>query len=97
MMLRDPGGTIRPTDSHTYDMNSYLDMRHPVASGTSPLSFLRRYMVALALAAVLAAVEVDRPGIVSEPAPIVMSMGSPPPRRGRMRPYRAHYRRRARR
>ncbi len=79
-------------------MNGYLDMRHPVASRTSPLMFLKRYMMALALAAVLAAVEVDRPTARTEPAPIVMTRdapsGSAPPRPPRIRPYRAHYRRR---
>ena len=81
-------------------MSGYLDMRHPVASHTSPLSFLKRYVMALALAAVLAAVEVDRPGVRTEPTPIVLTTKTndkKPPRICRVRPYRAHYRRRGRR
>lgn len=78
-------------------MNGYHDMRYPVAARTSPLSFLRRYMMAFALAAVLAAVEVDRPLLRSEPAPVVMACGPRPVRPPRLRPYRAHYRRRGRR
>ncbi|HVZ40229.1 MAG TPA: hypothetical protein VHI13_13200 [Candidatus Kapabacteria bacterium] len=54
---------------------------------------LRRTLVALLLAAVLAAAVVDGRESWREPAPIVMTMTVDPPRFGRPRPYRAHYRR----
>lgn len=60
------------------------------------LLIVRRYLLTLAVAVVLAAVTVDRGGRVVESAPIVLTTTYDPPRFGRARPYRAHYRRGAR-
>lgn len=60
------------------------------------LLIVRRYLLTLAVAVVLAAVTMDRGGRVMETAPIVLTTTYDPPRFGRARPYRAHYRRGAR-
>jgi hypothetical protein len=74
-------------------MSNYLVVREFRTIRMSPLALFRRYMVTLALAAVLEAVEVERAPGWTEPAPIIMLTGSKPQRRPRLRPYRAHYRR----
>jgi hypothetical protein len=75
-------------------MTSYLDTRPLNSARLTPIALAKRYMLTLMLAAVLAAVEVERPPVYTQPDPIVMIL--PPvgrPRLERARPYRAHYRR----
>jgi hypothetical protein len=74
-------------------MTSYLDMGPSGALRLTPLAVAKRYMLSLMLAAVLAAVEVERRPVYTQPDPIVMVLDTGRPRFERARPYRAHYRR----
>lgn len=56
----------------------------------------RRLFLAVALSVVLAALTLERQTAPRGPAPVVMTTAYDPPRFGRQRPYRAHYRRVAR-
>jgi hypothetical protein len=71
----------------------YLQIDRSPAERLSPIALAKRYMLTLMLAAVLAAVEVERRPIYTQPDPIVMVLPMGPPRGMRARPYRAHYRR----
>lgn len=77
-------------------MKHYLDIDPATMERLSPLALMRRYLLVMALAVVMAAVEVERRPVFSEPDPIVMVLGPGRPRSPRARPYRAHYRRSAR-
>lgn len=74
-------------------MKNYLAIDFASTERLSPLALVRRYLLAMALAVVLAAVEVERRPVFTEPDPIVMVLGPGRPRSPRARPYRAHYRR----
>ncbi len=74
-------------------MIAFAHIPHPAGQELTVLDGVRRVVLALALAFVLAAVTVERQGTRSEPAPVVMTMEYQPPRRLRLRPYRAHHRR----
>ena len=72
----------------------YLDIHLTDPARLTLLALLKRYMLTLALAMALAALEVERRRPPTEPTPIVMLTTGGFRRFPRLRPYRAHYRRR---